>query len=133
MTPAELEARLIAYGVAFLLLVGGAGWAGYTIAAHHYERLELIEKDAQNTALQEAQRNVIAAQAAQKSAEDRANVETIARQKADTDSRNAVLGSVRGLEAALHLGKLSAAVDHSGAVPNGTAVAGSDLATSSKR
>ena len=107
-----LEIRVIAYGLLALLIVGGCGWGGYTLAAHHYQRLEAVKQLAQDQALQDAQQKVIAAQAAQKTAEDRANVETLERQKSDTAARDAIAGSLRNTEAAVHAWALSSAMVH---------------------
>lgn len=67
-----LELRLIAYGLAALLLLGGAGWLGYHFTAAHYERVIASDKAAQSVALQDAQQRVIAAQAAQAQATQQA-------------------------------------------------------------
>lgn len=121
-----LAIRLIACGLLALLLVVGASWGVYTLTSHHYERLMAADKLAQDQALQQAQQRVIAAQVAQKLAEDRADEVHALLVKADTASRDAVLGSVRGLEAALSLIRLPTAVGNPGAVPGASPVAGGD-------
>lgn len=121
-----LEIRLIGYALLLLAIVSGSAWAGYKLTAIHYEGAIARDKAAQNEALQSAQQNVIIAQRAQAAAEQQAEKDHAILVQADTASRNAILGSVRSLEAALHLGGLSGAMDHS-AQPGGSAAgAGSD-------
>lgn len=56
MTP--LEMRLICYGLAALLIIGGAGVGGYELAAHHYQRLAAAEQIAQaNAVIAQQQKN----------------------------------------------------------------------------
>lgn len=107
-----LEIRLIAYAVLGLIVLGGAAWGGHKLTAMHYEALIARDKAAQDQALQSAQQRVIAAQQAQQAAEQKAETDHENLVQADTASRNAILGSVRSLETALHLGSLPAAVDH---------------------
>jgi hypothetical protein len=121
-----LEIRVIAYAIVALGLMGSTAWGAYTITSHHYERVMAMDKLAQDSALQSAQQRVIAAQAAQAAAEQKAEKDHEALVQADTTSRAAVLSSVRGLESALHLSGLSAAVDHSGQSGGSAAGAGGD-------
>lgn len=109
-----LEIRLIAYAILGFILMGGSAWAGHKLTAMHYEALIARDKSAQDEALQSAQQRVIAAQQAQAAAETKAEKDHEVLVQADTVSRNAILGSVRSLESALHLGSLSPAVDHPG-------------------
>lgn len=109
-----LEIRLIAYGLLALILLGSSAWAGHKLTAMHYEALIARDKAAQDEALQSAQQRVIVAQQAQAAAENKAEKDHEVLVQADTVSRNAILGSVRSLESALHLGSLSPAVDHPG-------------------
>jgi hypothetical protein len=60
-----LELRIIAYALLALVLLGGSAWVGHRLTAIHYESLLAAEKAAQAAALQDAQRNTIAAQQAQ--------------------------------------------------------------------
>lgn len=115
-----LEIRLIGYALLLLAIVSGSAWAGYKLTAIHYEGAIARDKAAQNEALQSAQQNVIIAQRAQAAAEQQAEKDHAILVQADTASRNAILGSVRSLEAALHLGGLPGSVDHPGQ-PGGTA------------
>jgi len=115
-----LEIRLIAYAILGLIVMGGAAWSGHKLTAMHYEALIARDRAAQDQTLQSAQQRVIAAQQAQAAAEDKAEKDHEVLVQADTVSRNAILGSVRSLETALHLGSLPAAVDHS-SQPSGTA------------
>lgn len=124
MTP--LEIRLIAYALGFLAIVGMTAWGVHTLDKHHYERITSLQKLAQDEALAEAQRTVIAAQKAQKDAETKVETEHELRTQADTVSRAAVLSSVRGLESAVHSRILSAAVANPGAVQAAERGAGSD-------
>lgn len=121
-----LEIRIIAYAVGFLLVVGMTAWAVHTLDAHHYERIEAAEKAAQADLLAEAQRNVIAAQTAQRAAETKVETEHELRTQADTVSRAAVLSSVRGLETAVHQRILSAAMANPSAVQTGQPSAAGD-------
>lgn len=114
MTP--LEIRIILYAVGALVFGGSIAWASVTLTNHHWERVTAAEKLAQDEALAEAQRTVIAAQKAQKDAETKVETEHEARTQADTVSRGAVLDSVRGLQSAVSRWRLSSAVDHPGAV-----------------
>lgn len=107
-----LEIRLIAYAILGLILMGGSAWAGHKLTAMHYEALIARDKAAQDEALQSAQQRVIAAQQAQAAAENKAEKDHEVLVQADTASRNAILGSVRSLETALHLGSLPGAMDH---------------------
>lgn len=109
-----LEIRLLGYALLGLLVIGGSGWIGHKLTRMHYEALIARDRDAQDQALQTAQRNVIAAQQAQAAAEQRAEQDHETLVQADTASRAAILGSVRSLETALHLSSLSTPVDHSG-------------------
>lgn len=111
-----LEIRIIAYAISALVIFGGIGWLGYHVAQKHYEAILTSEHFAQAQALSQAQAAVIAAQNAQKNAEDKAEQETLKREQVDTDSRSAVLVSVRGLETAIHSRLLPTAVAGSGAV-----------------
>lgn len=124
MTPLEL--RVIVYAIVAVLAFGSVAWGVHTLDAHHYERIAQVDKLAQDQALEQAQRNVIAAQAAQHAAESKAESEHEILVKADTTSRDAALGSVRSLEAALHLIRLPTAVGNPGAVPGASPVAGGD-------
>lgn len=105
-----LEIRLILYGALVLALIGFGGWSGYRLTRNHYEAVLAADKAAQQDALAMAQRNVIAAQKAQQVATQQAQKDHEALVTADTQSRNAILGSVRNLETALHLGSLRPAV-----------------------
>lgn len=124
MSPFEI--RLIAYAVLALVTMGGAAWGAHVITSHHYERLMAADKLAQDTALQEAQQKVIAAQTERAAATQQVEKAHELLVQADSASRAAVVGSVRNLEAALHLGGLSAAMGHSaqsGGAGSGTASA----------
>jgi len=109
-----LEIRLLSYIAAGLLYTGLVIWATVTLTSHHYERVEAADKLAIDQALQTAQTNVIAAQNAQKEAEQKVETEHELRTQADTVSRAAVLSSVRGLETAIHSRLLPATVANSG-------------------
>lgn len=111
-----LEIRIIGYALAALALITGIATVVHRIDAHHYEALMDANRAAQQQALLDAQQKVIAAQAAQKQAEDTANAQTLARQQADSVSRTAVLDSVHNLETAVHSRLLPAAVVNPGAV-----------------
>lgn len=124
MTPLEL--RIIVYAIVAVLSFGAVAWGVHALDAHHYERIAQADKLAQDQALEQAQRNVIAAQAAQHAAESKAESEHEILVKADATSRDAVLGSVRGLESALHLIRLPTAMGDPAAVQGSTAGAGSD-------
>lgn len=63
-----LEIRLIAYAIAAIVLLGGAGFIGYRVTANHYETLIARDRAAQDKALQDAKDQFIAAQQAQQSA-----------------------------------------------------------------
>jgi hypothetical protein len=121
-----LEIRLIAYALAGLALIGGSIWLGHIVTAHHYERIMAADKLAQDEALQAAQQKTIAAEAAQRAAESKAENEHALLVKADATSRDAVLGSVRSLEAALHLRGVPPAVGNPGAVPPGASIPAGD-------
>jgi hypothetical protein len=120
-----LEIRLIAYAILALGLIGGSAWAGHKLTAMHYEALIARDKAAQDKALQSAQQRVIDAQAAQAVAEHKAESDHEVLVQADTTSRNAILGSVRSLETALHLGSLSASLGTPGKPGGTTPVPGS--------
>lgn len=63
-----LEVRLIAYGILALLIITSSGYAGHKLTAMHYQAVIAEDKAAQDRALQEAQRDVIAAQQVQAAA-----------------------------------------------------------------
>ena len=56
-----LELRLIAYGLTALLVIGGSGWAGYTLAAHHYQRI-MAQEAADRAKVVEAQQQATIAE-----------------------------------------------------------------------
>lgn len=68
----QLEIRILAYGLALLLIVGGSIWFGYHFTARHYQALIARDKAAQTQALVDAQAKVIAAQQAQEQATQQA-------------------------------------------------------------
>lgn len=121
-----LEIRIILYAVLTLGIIGGTAWGVHTLDANHYERIAQADKLAQDEALQESQRNVIAAQKERDALKDQVEKDRATMAKADAASRDAVLGSVRSLESALHLGGLSGAMDHSAQSGGSTTGAGSD-------
>lgn len=123
MTPLEL--RIIAYALAALLSFGAVAWGVHTLDAHHYERIAQADKLAQDQALQDAQQQVIAAQAERAAATQQVERAHELLVQADSASRAAVVGSVRNLETALHLGSLSAAVGNTGQSGGTTSGAGS--------
>lgn len=105
-----LEIRLIAYGLLAITLMGGSAYAAHRLTAMHYQALMASDRAAQQDTLAKAQQDVIAAQAAQTEATQRAEKDHEALVTADTQSRNAILGSVRNLETALHLSAVPATV-----------------------
>lgn len=124
MTP--LEIRLIAYILAGLAYTGFISWGSVTLTSHHYERIMAAEKLAQDQVVQQAQADVITAQAARRAAEDRADQETQKREQADTSSRDTVVGSVRSLETAVRARLLPAAVGSPGSVQGAQSGAAGD-------
>lgn len=98
-----LEIKLIAYALLALILFGGSAWVGAHFTAKHYQAVIAANTAAQTQALLQAQQRVIDAQNAQKAAETAAENAHALMVQADTASRTATLGSVRNLEAALHL------------------------------
>lgn len=104
-----LELRLICYGLVFLIIVGGAGTAGYRLATHHYQALMAADTAAQQEALADAQRQVIAAQQAQAAATDaaekqyenlKANSDALGQRLTDSLRQYAALRSVLVSQAA---------------------------------
>lgn len=63
-----LELRLIGYGLLALILIGGAGTAGYKLAANHYQREMQAEELAQQSAVAAAQEKTAAVVAQQQAA-----------------------------------------------------------------
>src|SRR5690348_7021218 len=54
-----LELRILVYGLAALLIISGAGFCGYELSAHHYQRLMAADQVAQqNAVIAEQQKNV---------------------------------------------------------------------------
>jgi len=115
-----LEIRLIGYALAALVILGGSAWVGAHFTAKHYQAILTAQEAAQTQALVQAQQRVIDAQNAQKAAETAAENAHALMVQADTASRTATLGSVRNLEAALHL--VPATVEHPGSVQPAPAV-----------
>lgn len=109
MTPFQI--RLAAYLVIVLLLFGSGTWVGSHFTAKHYQASIAADKAAQDVALQDAQRNVIAAQQARAAALDKAEKDHAQLVKTDAATRDVLLGRVRDLEAAIHLLPVPAAVD----------------------
>ncbi len=109
-----LEIRIILYAVGALIFGGSIAWGAVSITSHHYERIMAADKLAQDEALQDAQQKVIAAQAEREKATQQVQKAHELLVQADTASRAAVIGSVRNLETALHLGGLSAAMGNPG-------------------
>jgi chlorite dismutase len=62
MNPLEIRAIIA------VVLALGAGWGGYTLASHHYERLMATDRIAQDTAIQAQQVKAIADLQAQQAA-----------------------------------------------------------------
>lgn len=63
-----LELRLIGYGLLALILIGGAGTAGYKLAANHYQRVMQADQLAQQNAVIAAEEKTAAVVAAQQAA-----------------------------------------------------------------
>jgi len=109
-----LEIRLIAYAVLTLGLLGSAAYVSHKLTAMHYQAVLDADRAAQDKALQQAEQRVIAAQAAQAQAIQQAERDHATLVTADTASRDAILGSVRNLETALHLSAVSAPMANPG-------------------
>lgn len=109
-----IELRLIIYAVLSLGLLGGAGWTGYKITSMHYETVMGKDQTARDTAVQTAELNVIALQKERDTLKQQVEKDHALMVQTDATARDAILGSVRGLEDALHLGAMSRPMDHSG-------------------
>lgn len=70
-----LEIRLIAYAVLAFVLLGLSGYLGYHFTAAHYERVIALRDAAEARALSASQEKVIAAQAAQAEATQKAETQ----------------------------------------------------------
>lgn len=70
-----LEIRLIAYAVLAFVLLGMAGYLGYHFTSAHYERVIALRDAAEERALSASQDKVIAAQAAQAEATQKAETQ----------------------------------------------------------
>lgn len=109
-----MTTRLIVYAVALLVIVSGSAWCGYHFTARHYHSVIERDRAAQALTVQDAQRKVIVAQAAQREAEQRGE-QRYEELKASSDAATAhLLGSVRNLQAALHLGAMPPPVANPG-------------------
>ena len=82
-----LEFRLIAYGLLFLIIVGGSGFLGYHIAARHYQAVMAADRAASEQAVLAQQERTIAAQNA-------ANAASVAAEKQyeDLKASSALVG-----------------------------------------
>lgn len=89
-----LELRLIAYGLAALVLLGGSGYVGHKLTANHYERVLQAEHAAQEKAVLVEQQKTIAAQAAQQAAAQAAEKQYADLQSHVDDLSQRLAGSV---------------------------------------